>query len=110
MFGFLRGRGGWENISASELQRRLAGENPPVVIDVREPYEFKQGHIPGAKLMPLGNLLTQLAKLDQAKPHVLVCLSGARSRQGCALLAQAGLEDIANLSGGMGAWNGKISR
>jgi len=110
MFGWLRGQGGWENISAGELQRRMAGESQPVVIDVREPYEFKQGHIPGAKLIPLGSLQAQAGKLDRTKQHVLVCLSGARSRQGCALLAQSGLENLANLSGGMGAWTGKITR
>lgn len=110
MFGFLRGKAGFENITASELERRLAGAKPPTVIDVREPYEFKQGHIPGAKLIPLGQLSSQLSQLDRAKAHVLVCLSGSRSRHACALLKEAGMEQVANLQGGMGAWHGQVTR
>lgn len=112
MFSFLWGKGGkqWEEISSTELKKRLAGDNPPAVIDVREPYEFRQGHIPNATMIPLGQLQSKVGSLDHSKSYVLVCLSGSRSRQACGLFAQAGLEQIANLSGGMGSWDGKITR
>lgn len=112
MFNFLWGKGGkqWEEISSTELKKRLAGDNPPAVIDVREPYEFRQGHIPGATLIPLGRLQSKVSSLDRSKPYVLVCLSGSRSRQACGLLAQAGVEQITNLTGGMSSWDGEITR
>lgn len=76
------------------------------LIDVREPNEFfgPLGHIPGAKLIPLGSLLDELDQLDARKPVVTVCRSGARSAQATVLLANAGVDRVANLSGGMLRW------
>lgn len=112
MFNFMWGRGGrqWEEISPTELQARMKGDNPPQIIDVREPYEFRQGHIPGAVTLPLGRLQAKVVGMDRSKSYVMVCLSGSRSRQACGLLTQAGIEQVANLSGGMGSWDGEITR
>jgi len=76
------------------------------VIDVREPDEFTGplGHVPGARLVPLGSLLHRVAELDKQKPIVVVCRSGARSAQATVLLGKAGFERVANLSGGMLRW------
>jgi rhodanese-related sulfurtransferase len=112
MFGFMWGRGGkkWEEITPAELQKRMKGDNPPTIIDVREPYEFRQGHIPGAIMLPLGRLQSKLKGLDPGKSYVMVCLSGSRSRQACSLMTQSGIENISNLAGGMGSWDGEIVR
>jgi rhodanese-related sulfurtransferase len=76
------------------------------IIDVREPDEFNGalGHVPGAKLIPLGTLKDKAAELKTAKPLVMVCRSGARSAQATVLLGKAGFEKVANLSGGMLRW------
>ena len=76
------------------------------VVDVREPEEFNGplGHVPGAKLMPLGTLLQNQGSLEKEKPVVTVCRSGARSAQASQMLAKAGFEKAANLSGGMLRW------
>jgi rhodanese-related sulfurtransferase len=76
------------------------------VIDVREPDEFNGplGHVPGAKLIPLGTLGEKAATIDKSRPVVTVCRSGARSAQASVMLGKAGFDKVANLSGGMLRW------
>ena len=76
------------------------------IVDVREPAEFNGplGHVPAARLVPLGTLNAKIAELDKTKPIVMVCRSGARSAQATVLLGKAGFEKVANLSGGMLRW------
>ncbi len=76
------------------------------IIDVRETAEFNGplGHVPGAKLIPLGSLIEKVSVLDKDKPVVVVCRSGARSAQATLMLGKAGFDKVANLSGGMLRW------
>ena len=76
------------------------------VLDVREPDEFEGplGHIPGAQLIPLGTLSARIAEIATDKPVVTVCRSGGRSAQATVLLQRAGIERVANLTGGMLRW------
>ena len=77
------------------------------IVDVREPDEFNGplGHVPGAKLIPLGALDGEGSQsLQEHKPIVMVCRSGARSAQATVLLGKAGFDKVANLSGGMLRW------
>jgi glyoxylase-like metal-dependent hydrolase (beta-lactamase superfamily II)/rhodanese-related sulfurtransferase len=76
------------------------------LVDVREPAEFTGalGHIAGAKLIPLGFLLSSTENLSKEKPVVVVCRSGARSAQATVLLRNAGFARVANLAGGMLRW------
>ncbi len=76
------------------------------IVDVREPDEFNGplGHVPGAKLIPLGKLSDGINSIDKTKPVVVVCRSGARSAQATLMLGKAGFEKVANLSGGMLRW------
>lgn len=76
------------------------------IVDVREPDEFTGmlGHIEGARLLPLGQLLDEIGDLPKDKPIVTVCRSGARSAQGAIMLEKAGFDRVANLSGGMLRW------
>ena len=94
-----------------ELQPDWLAENAARVqiIDVREPEEFDGalGHIQGAKLIPLGSLTAKIAEINDAKPAVLVCRSGARSAQATVLLKNAGRTKVANLAGGMLRWRGQ---
>ena len=99
--------GVWE-IQPGALQERIAGARAGEiqVIDVREPHEFSDalGHVPGARSLPLSQLGARLGEIDRARPVVAVCRSGARSAQATVLLRKAGLEQVANLAGGMLRW------
>jgi glyoxylase-like metal-dependent hydrolase (beta-lactamase superfamily II) len=79
------------------------------IVDVREPHEYtgELGHIPGARLVPLGALTGQAEALDKTAPTVTVCRSGGRSAQAVTLLARAGFLKVANLSGGMLEWRAR---
>jgi glyoxylase-like metal-dependent hydrolase (beta-lactamase superfamily II)/rhodanese-related sulfurtransferase len=95
-----------QDVSAIELKSLIASGNGdrPVVIDVREPWEYAQGHIPGAKLIPLGQLVGSLAELEPSHPVAVVCASGSRSQSAAALLGQKGFAKVYNLQDGMHGW------
>ncbi|MHB8669278.1 MAG: rhodanese-like domain-containing protein [Acidimicrobiales bacterium] len=92
-------------ISAEDAQRLL--EEGAVLLDVREPEEWDAGHAPGARWIPLGQLVERVAELgdgaESSAPIVAVCRSGGRSSQATAFLIAQG-RDARNLSGGMQAW------
>lgn len=72
------------------------------LIDVREPWEYAQGHIPGTKNIPLGELAGHSAELEG--PIVFVCASGNRSGRAAQHLAERGRSEVANLLGGTAGW------
>jgi sulfur dioxygenase len=76
------------------------------VVDVREGDEFEGplGRIPGAQLLPLGELAGRVGELSRERPVVAVCRAGGRSAQAVLLLRKAGFERVANLAGGMLRW------
>jgi rhodanese-related sulfurtransferase len=77
-----------------------------VVLDVREPYEWADGHIDGALHIPMRDLPARIAELDPQARTLVVCHVGARSARVTAWLYQQGF-DAANLAGGMDAWEGE---
>ena len=98
-------------IEAAELQRWLAGEGAPVIVDVRGPDEFAGplGHIDGARNIPLADLPPRLPELAaEGRPLVMVCLTDKRSSQAAADFAAAGMRNVAVLRGGMKAWRATI--
>ena len=76
-----------------------------VVIDVREPEEYASGHVPGARLMPLGRLAQHLAEVPAGQRVYVICASGNRSKVGADLLARAGI-DAVSVAGGTSGWQG----
>ncbi|MEW5990949.1 MAG: rhodanese-like domain-containing protein [Chloroflexota bacterium] len=74
------------------------------VLDVREPDEWAAGHIPGATLIPLGELATRIGELPRDLSIVVVCRSGNRSAQGRDILLSAGFPAVTSLDGGMADW------
>ncbi len=78
--------------------------NRPTVVDVREPWEYQQGHIAGALLMPLGDVTRRLEDLDPEKPVAVVCASGSRSQTAAAMMGQKGFKTVYNLVGGVTSW------
>jgi rhodanese-related sulfurtransferase len=94
-------------VEPSELQRWLAGEGAPVIVDVRGADEFDGplGHIDGARNIPLAELPAHASALAaEGRPLVMVCLTDKRSSQAAADLLAGGLGRIAVLRGGMKAW------
>jgi SulP family sulfate permease len=91
-------------VPARELWERLRGPEPPLVVDVREPREYRQGHVPAAELRPLPTILAGPSDLPRDRPVVLACRSGRRSARAAAHLAAQGYTNISILQGGMLAW------
>jgi rhodanese-related sulfurtransferase len=94
----------YQALDPSGLQVLLQDAAPPQLIDVRTAAETARGVIPGARHIELSALPGRAAELDRDAPCVLYCLSGARSAQGCAYLAQRGFRRLYNLDGGIAAW------
>ena len=92
-----------DSIDVAEAARRLdLGEI--VLVDVREPGEWRSGRARGAKHVPLSNIPQKLKTLDSHdKPVAFICRSGARSAGACAAARNHGIEAL-NVHGGMGAW------
>lgn len=97
-------------ISAQELAEKLEKEQAPVIVDVREPEEFAEGHIPGARLIPLGTVPDRLGEIPKDQDVVVVCKAGGRSTAACQHLLAAGYQRIQNLTGGMMGWTGPVER
>lgn len=74
------------------------------ILDVRQPEEWQEGHIPGATLIPLGELPGRLDEVPKDKPVVVYCRSGNRSQEGRDILQQAGYGQVTSMAGGIRAW------
>jgi rhodanese-related sulfurtransferase len=83
--------------------RELVGTRRAVLLDVREPHEWRAGHAERARHIPLDQLPQRLGELPAGRPVITVCRSGMRSARAASLLARHGHE-VYNLSGGMAAW------
>ncbi|MGE0861681.1 MAG: rhodanese-like domain-containing protein [Gammaproteobacteria bacterium] len=106
-------KGRIREISVAEAAAALEGANAPLVLDVREPGEWAEGHLPGALLVPRG-LLEAKADLefpgreprlaDRAQAIIVHCASGGRSAMAADVLQQMGFTNVCSLAGGFGAW------
>lgn len=92
------------HIAPQQLKHRLSDAAAPLLLDVREPWEFQICRIPGSLLMPLGTVVARHAELDPEAETVVVCHHGARSMQVAMFLENAGFTRVYNLSGGVDAW------
>jgi rhodanese-related sulfurtransferase len=88
-----------ENITASALKRRLEAGDRPVLLDVREPWEFKLARIEGSKLVPMSQLEERFTELDPAAETVVICHHVTQA------LERAGFERVINLEGGLDAYS-----
>ncbi len=89
--------------SAVELNEKLKNGKRPLVLDVRQPSEYRSGHISGSKLVPLNELSSRMKELPQSREIVCVCASGNRSSSATRMLTKAGYNAV-NMKGGMSAW------
>ncbi len=93
-----------------EEARQYMAEHPEgsyVILDVRQPGEYEEEHIPGAKLIPLPQLADAYPELDPEKPTLVHCAIGGRSRVAAQLLSGWGFTEIYNLTGGIKAFKGQ---
>jgi adenylyltransferase/sulfurtransferase len=93
-----------DDITVKELKSRMDAGTAPTIIDVREPHEFRICRIPGAVLIPMGELPSRLGEFDPDDEIVLQCRSGSRSGRVAELMRQRGFSRARNLTGGILAW------
>jgi rhodanese-related sulfurtransferase len=100
----------YDSITASELKQLISEGNQFLFLDVREPYEHAQMHIPGSLLLPLAELSSAIEQLQNYKDqHVVVyCKAGVRSAIACRLLASHGFSQLTNLADGIIGWRQSI--
>lgn len=100
------------DISQDELMQRIKANQAGLILDVRTPEEYAEGHVPGAKNIPHDQLGSRLAELDAYKDKdiVLYCKSGRRAGIAANTLRAAGFSKLLHLDGDMNAWagNGKL--
>ncbi len=96
------------DLTPKQLAERLTGENPPLLIDVREPNEFQVARIEGAELMPLSRAQVWINELDKEREIAVYCHSGSRSLSVAHYLSAHGYKNIINLRGGIDAWSREV--
>lgn len=95
------GKSNYKTISVHDLDGKLGKIN---LIDIREEYEYKGGHVPTAKNIPMGNILSNPETyLDKGKEYYIICHSGSRSSRTCNSLSSEGY-NVINISGGTGSY------
>ena len=96
-------------ISPEDVARLRAQPNPPVLLDVREPWEFGTAHLPDALLMPMGDVPSRAnTELDPDQPIIVLCHHGARSLNVAMWLRQQGFDHAQSLAGGIDHWSRTI--
>lgn len=97
-------------VTPIEIQQRLGKGEQLHLVDVRTAEECAQGHIPGARLIPLDQLRDRAGEIDRNREVILVCRSGNRSAQAYRLLQGLGFSNLRNMTGGMLSWQGPTKR
>ena len=101
------GRVGKNEVSPVEATLLINREDAHI-LDVREVDEFANGHLPGAKNIPMSKLTDRIGEFEKFKdkPVILCCASGMRSAKACGELAKLGFTKVHSLAGGVDAWVG----
>ena len=93
------------SVNPREAWERLSkGQPTPVLIDVRESWEFNSGHAKGAKNIPLSQLGKRVGEIPRNRDVLLICQSGNRSMNAANFLHQQGITQVFNVSGGTSVW------
>ena len=94
-------------MTVQELKQRIDQGEAPVVIEVREPFEYQICNI-GARLIPMNEVPARLDEIPRDREVIIQCKSGGRSQRVAEFLQQSGYTNVANLSGGILAWAATI--
>ena len=89
---------------------RLWQAKEAILIDVRTPAEYRDGHIPGVVNIPLAEIEKRLGEIPKDKKVVLICRTGNRSAQGTKFLRSKGFDNVFNSTGGMSTWKGPVTK
>jgi adenylyltransferase/sulfurtransferase len=101
--------GRMEEITATELKERIDRGDDLQIIDVREPNEYDIARIPGATLIPLGQVTQRMGEIEEGRETVVHCKGGARSARAIEALNGAGFKGkLVNLKGGITAWSNDV--
>jgi rhodanese-related sulfurtransferase len=96
-------------MTATELKAAIDAGKDIQLIDVRQPDEYSFAHINGAKLIPLGEILSRMNEIDPERETVIHCKMGGRSARAIEALESAGFKgNLANLTGGITAWSNEV--
>ena len=95
----------YENITPRDLKARLEAGEDPVLLDVREPWEFELARIEGSTLVPMSRLEERFTELDPDSETVVICHHGNRSAYVTQALQRAGFKNVLNLEGGLDAYS-----
>lgn len=97
---------GFKTLSVDESKRLLEASDPQdiTILDVRQPWEYEEFHLPGAVLVPLPELSDRLSEIDAGKPTLVYCAHGRRSAAAAGLLAGHDFKDVMSMEGGIAAW------
>lgn len=98
-----------QNLSATELQQHLKNHQP-LLLDVREPWEWEKCHLADSLLIPMREVSQQLDRLDKTQEIVIICHHGIRSMQVARYLELSGFEQVINLQGGIDAWAKQVDQ
>lgn len=93
-----------QQMSPPELAALLAAGQAPLLLDVREPWEFETCRIEGSLSMPMNSVPSRMAELDPEDPVVCICHHGGRSMQVASYLERNGFTAVSNLAGGVHGW------
>ena len=91
-------------VKAAQVQAAIEGGEAPVLVDVREAWEWMSGHIEGAIHIPMGQLPARMDELSREDELVIYCHTGQRSWYAAAYLQGQGYTHVASLAGGINAW------
>lgn len=98
-----------KQITSESVSKRLQNGEDVLILDVREKNEVKEGKIPGAKHIPLGQIALRKEELNKNETYVVVCRSGNRSKAACGILEALGYK-VEDMVGGMNNWNGVLDK
>jgi adenylyltransferase/sulfurtransferase len=98
-----------QEITATELKRKLDDGEDVQIIDVREPAEYEVARLPNSKHIPLGQVLSRMSEIDPSRETVVHCKMGGRSAKAIEALTRAGFSGrLSNLRGGITAWSNDV--
>jgi hydroxyacylglutathione hydrolase len=94
-----------ERVSAATLAEELARAEPPIVLDIRNPHEWKAKHIPESLNIPLNHMQERISEVPHGRRIAVHCAGGYRSSIAAGILHQYGITNLIEIAGGLAAWN-----
>jgi len=98
-----------QEMTAKQVHEHLqSGENSPLLLDVREPWEYQICHIKGSQLVPMNHIPAEIERFDPAQETIVICHHGIRSRMIANYLSRNGFSNVINLTGGVKSWSEQV--